>query len=242
MFRRALHIVQVESLPFIFGQPGQQFRISHDRAQRCLEVMGNSKHQLFTGDKQIFRPLIRFFKLASITIAASDIPHDQNQKKSRQEYSTNSDACNDACRTHPHLLLKCRILTGTFSHFLLIPLNQAIHSCGQLCVHPLIPRTGTPDRSSPLQAFLFGSHANLMLKRIRRLNRFQNCIGSHFQRSVDQHGSIFFRRCEHFPQAFEKAFLFGGSYQRIAFGNDPMLYPLLGNHRILLFGDDFFNF
>ena len=79
-----------------------------------------------------------------------------------------------------------------------------------------------------------------MLKGVRRLDRFQYRIGGNFQRSIDQHGSIFLRRREHFPQSFEEAFLLRGSDQRIAFGNNPVLYPLLSNDRIL-FGNYFFN-
>ena len=74
VFRRSFHVVEIEALPSVNGEPGEQVSISHNGTQGSLEIVGNGKHQLFAGGKQLFGKTIGFFQLTPITVTTGDIP------------------------------------------------------------------------------------------------------------------------------------------------------------------------
>ena len=169
--------------------------------------MSNGEHQLFTGNKQVFRPFISFFQLPAVTIAAGYVTHYQNQEKDREQHCSDSYSTNGACWTHSYLLLHFCILAGTQGHFLLVLFYQAIHSCCQLRIHTLIFCTSPPDCFSPLQPFFLCSHTNLLLKGIFRSGRFQNSIRSNLHGGINKHGTVLFSWDKHFCQSLKETFL-----------------------------------
>ena len=73
VFRRSFHVVEIEALPSVNGEPGEQVSISHNGTQGSLEIVGNGKHQLFAGGKQLFGKTIGFFQLTPITVTSRQI-------------------------------------------------------------------------------------------------------------------------------------------------------------------------
>ena len=114
----------------------------------------------------------------------------------------------------------------------LVTLHQRVNSCGKHAVQPL--HTTLALLHQFVHLLLLLSHfAQLGLKGIDQIVRFDNGVGGKFQRSLYLNGCILLGRTECLAQTTEKALLFRAGNDGVAVCNDLVLHPMLHNNGIL---------
>ena len=180
VFRRSFHVVEIEALPSVNGEPGEQVSISHNGTQGSLEIVGNGKHQLFAGGKQLFGKTIGFFQLTPITVTTGDIPPDHDKKDNGQHNSPSSNTRNNRCRTMPNSFLILSLFAGTHQGFLFISFQKTVDTSTQCMIKTLQSSLTTLHHTigSPL---LLGNSAQLRVQGINRIISIEYSIRSNFK-------------------------------------------------------------
>ena len=140
----------------------------------------------------------------------------------------------------PDSFLILSFFTGTHQGFLFISFQKAVDTGTQRVVKTLQSSLTTLHHTIG-SLLLSGNSAQLRMQGINRIISIEYSIRSNFKGCLHLNSRIFAWRNENFSQTAEEAFLLRLCHNRIAAGNNPTLYTLLGDNSIL-FGNNLFHF
>ena len=99
MFRRLLHVMQVQLLALVAGQARKQVDIAHHRTQRRLDVVRDGQHQLLARRQQRFVVAVGPLQRPPVAVAAVDVAPQDADEQQHEHHGRDGDHAQRQRRT-----------------------------------------------------------------------------------------------------------------------------------------------
>ena len=99
MFRRLLHVVQIQLFALVAGQARKQVDIAHHRTQRRLDVVRDGQHQLLARRQQRFVVAVGPLQRPPVAVAAVDVAPQDADEQQHEHHGRDGDHAQRQRRT-----------------------------------------------------------------------------------------------------------------------------------------------